>query len=149
MKWIARVLIFTAAFVFGTFAGSLFWGQDSGLSDHVVEAGPPLTADSLRGTWAGRWGYNDGECIIEIYRVKGNAFFGTLRKEGAEVRFEGTFDPTTRTLRFTETKVVRLGSQMSEWSLGTNAGTISPDARTIAGTGRDKWGQYEWAASNN
>src|SRR5687768_17454826 len=106
MKWIARVFVFAAAFVFGTFAGSLFLGQDSGLPNRVIEVEPPATAEELRGTWKGRWGYNDGECIIEIYRVKGNAFFGTLRKEGAEVRFEGTFDPNTRTLRFTETKVV-------------------------------------------
>ena len=107
-----------------------------------------MSAKSLLGTWKGSWGHNDGDCTIKIYGVDGDAFYGTLRKEGAEVRFEGTFNPKTRMFYFDETKVVRLGAHMREWSLGKNSGLISEDGRILVGDGHDKWGQYAWAASN-
>ena len=147
MKWIARVLVFTAALVFGTFAASLLW-DTSALITPVAAVKTPLGAQNLLGTWKGSWGHNDGDCTIEIYRVDGNDFYGTLRKEGAEIRFVGTFDPDTRMFYFDETKVVRLGAHMLEWSLGKNSGIISENGRILVGDGRDKWGQYGWAASN-
>lgn len=156
MKWIARVLVFTTALVFGTFAASLFWNQTSGLSHCTFTVKPrqiavvktPIKTENLLGTWKGTWGHNDGECTLLIDRVKGNAFYGTLKKQGAVIRFEGTFDPNTRKFHFNETKILRLGPQMSEWSLGKNTGTISQDTRTLTGHGQDKWGHYTWAASN-
>jgi hypothetical protein len=159
MKWIARVFIFTIALVFGTFAAYLFSSPVSGLSNCTLslpEPIPPIKpadktlirAESLLGTWKGAWGYDSAFCTLQIDRVEGNAFYGRLRKEGALIRFAGTFEPATRTLRFNETKIVRLGPDMSEWSLGKNTGFISPDARTLTGIGHDKWGQYTWSASN-
>ena len=158
MKWIARVFVFAAAFVFGIFATLLFSSPASRLSDSLLVASAPKTpastvrtplrAENLLGAWKGTWGHNSGDCTLQIDRVEGNAFYGTLRKEGAVVRFEGTIDPKTRTFRFNETKVVRLGADMTEWSLGKNSGTISEDGRILVGNGHDKWGQYAWAASN-
>jgi len=158
MKWIARVLVFAAGLAGGTFAASLF-PLNSGLSNCVVtlpispkrpvtEARTPLTAEDLLGTWKGTWGHDDGDCTLVIDRVEGNDFYGTLRKEGAEIRFAGTFNPRTRMFHFDETKVVRLGCQMSGWSLGKNSGIMSEDGRILVGDGRDQWGQYGWAASN-
>ncbi len=159
MKWIARVFVFVGALAIGTFAASLFLSRDSGLSNGTLPVArvltnpvapprAPIRAENLLGTWKGTWGRNDGDCTIEIERVKGNAFYGTLRKQGAVVRFEGTLDAKTRTLRFDETKVVRLGAHMTEWSLGKNSGTISDDGRILVGEGHDKWGKYDWSASN-
>jgi hypothetical protein len=159
MKWIARVFVFIAALVLGTVAGALFMGPPPGLleCEHsnvqaptvpvpTVEA--PVRAENLLGTWQGTWGHNSDDCTLEIDRVEGNAFYGKLRKEGAVILFEGTFDPKTRKLRFNETKVVRLGADMGEWSLGKNRGTMSQDGRTMVGDGQDKWGKYDLAASN-
>src|SRR5215216_3389810 len=107
MKWIARVFVFTAALAFGTFAASLF---GYGFRPAVTPVKPPaatavpLTAESLLGTWKGTWDHNKADCTIEIRRVEGDTFYGTLRESGAEVRFEGTFDPKTRMLYFEETR---------------------------------------------
>ena len=153
MKWIARVFVFLAAFVTGTFAASLFWG--GGLWDvtalnapAAVEVNTQPRADSLVGTWKGTWGHNHGDCTIVIDRAEGRSFYGTLHKQGAVVRFEGTFDPTTRMFRFDETEVIRLGAHMTDWSLGKNRGLMSQDGRILVGDGHDKWGQYGWGASN-
>ena len=146
MKWIARLFVFVGALFLGTFAASLFWGQS--WEDASVNTARSLTTESLLGTWQGNWGHNDGECTLEIYRVDGNVFYGRLKKEGAEVLFEGKFNPKTRRLAFTETEVLRLGTHMTGWSLGENRGIISRDGRILVGSGRDEWGQYGWAASN-
>ena len=147
MKWIARVLIFTTALIFGTFAASLFWDAPSATTP-VAALKIPLRAENLLGTWKGTWGHNDGDCTIVIDRVEGNAFYGTLRKEGAEIRFAGTFEPKTRMFYFDETEVVRLGAHMTGWSLGKNSGIISQDGRILVGDGYDQRGHYGWAASN-
>jgi hypothetical protein len=139
MRWIARVFVFTAALVLGTFAGSLFG---------TAPAGTSLSAEDLRGTWKGNFGRNLGACTIEITRVEGDALYGTLEKEGALIRFEGYFNPKTRKFYFEETAVLRLAAHMGEWSLGRNSATVSADGRFLTGDGYDKWGQYGWAASN-
>ena len=145
-----------ATLIFGSFVASFYvasqsQGSDSTsivVSEHLVGSSAPLRVVDLLGTWRGSWGYNSGDCTIEIKRVEGEAFYGTLRKDGAEVLFQGTFDPATRSLFFRETKVVRLGANMSIWSLGENGGSISSDGRIMYGTGVDEWGQYAWAVSN-
>lgn len=159
MKWIARVLVFAAALVVGASTAALFSVEPSGLSNctppfavdpavPVIPPRAPLRAESLLGTWKGTWGHDDGDCTLVIDRVSGNAFYGTLRKHGAVVRFAGTFNPRTRAFNFDETEVVRLGADMGEWSLGSNSGIISEDGRILVGDGYDEWGQYSWAASN-
>ncbi len=156
MKWIGRVFVFTAALSFGAFAASFFVAsQTVELADTavVVEHDPVMTygirsTTDLIGTWQGSWGYNSGDCTIEITHVVGEAFYGTLRKEGAEILIEGRFDPGTREVFFVETYVVRLGAAMTVWSLGENRGAISRDGRLMFGTGIDEWGQYNWAVSS-
>ena len=156
MKWIARVLVFTTTLVFGMFVASLFWSPTSGLSNctlpvktaHIAAVKTPIKAENLLGVWKGSWGHRREDCTIEIDRIKGNAFYGTLRKRGAEIAFAGTLDPDGRRIFFRETKVLKLGVHMTEWSLGENSGSFSPDGRTLTGTGHDKWGTYGWDASH-
>jgi hypothetical protein len=109
----------------------------------------PLETTSVLGVWKGSWGYGLGDCMIEIDRIKGSKFFGTLRKEGAEIAIVGTIDVAERSVFFHETKVIKLGPEMASWSLGTNAGTFSDDGRSLTGTGTDKWGSYGWEASKD
>ncbi|CAN5175608.1 hypothetical protein BH20ACI2_BH20ACI2_10960 [soil metagenome] len=146
-----------AALVSGMFAASFFVAsQSTGLDGTAVIVrrdleGPyrAFSADDLVGTWKGSWGRNAGDCTIQITWVEGEAFFGTLKKEGAEIHFHGTFNPASRAMFFDETKVVRLGAEMSQWSLGENRGSISRDGRMMFGTGVDEWGQYSWAVSGH
>ena len=147
MKWIARVSVFVAALVLGTFASSLFWYSTLSIVP-LAWVKTPVGAERLIGTWNGPFGRNDGDAAIEIHRVRGDRFYGKLRKEGAVVRFEGTFDSATRRIEFRETEVLRHGAHMSEWSLGTNTGILSKDGRILVGDGYDRWGHYSWAASN-
>ena len=120
---------------------------------HALEPVPvhavAVRAEDLRGVWSGTWGYGRESCTIEIDRIKGEKFYGTLRKEGAEIVIAGSLDPDGRKVYFRETRVLRLGPEMSEWSLGTNLGSFSPDARTLTGTGSDKCGTYGWDASKD
>jgi len=122
---------------------------------HIVQAPffaakfAPVRAESLLGVWEGTWGYDRARCAIEIDRVDGQKFYGTLRKEGAEIAIVGTLDADGRTVFFEETKVLKLGRNMSVWWLGKNGGTFSSDGRTLVGTGRDRQGTYRWNASKD
>ena len=109
----------------------------------------PIEFESVLGEWSGTWGYDHDRCTIEIVRIAGDKYFGTLKKDGAVIAFEGTIDAEARRVFFRETKVIRLGPGMSEWSLGTNTGIFLPDGRTLKGTGIDKWGMYDWQAKKD
>jgi hypothetical protein len=106
----------------------------------------PVRAEDLIGRWEGGWNYwgdTGGTCTIDIERVRGNYFYGTLTQNGAEVTFEGTFDPSSRRIFFRETKVIKIGVY-SEWLLGTYFGSLSDDGRTLIGAGKDSSGGYDW-----
>jgi len=157
---IVSTIAFVGALVLGTAAGFI-----ANLGTEIVTVEAPVDsstvpvtkgctssesavrAEDLVGVWSGSWGYGGEYCTIEIERVRGNKFSGTLRKEGAEITIVGTVDPEERTIFIKETKVVRLGPSMSEWSLGTNTGSFSADGRSLTGTGIDKWGEYGWEAA--
>ena len=120
----------------------------------VIETAPepfvedvPVRAADLRGLWTGTWGHGES-CTIEIRRIDGKQFYGSLRQEGVEITIVGTLDTDARTVFFHETKVLKLDSY-SEWSLGTNIGSFSSDGRTLTGTGIDKWGTYDWNVSKD
>jgi hypothetical protein len=102
---------------------------------------------SLLGHWKGRWGYWDDDqgvtSTLDIDRVRGNKFYGTLSQNGAKIAFEGTFDPFEQRVYFNETKVLKHGIY-SEWSLGTNHGSLSDDTRILSGSGQDSYGGYDW-----
>lgn len=109
----------------------------------AIERVIPVRAEDLVGVWRGTWDHGQHPCTLEISRVEGNKFYGILKENEAEVAFSGTIDSGDRRVFFHETKVNRLGAY-SEWSLGTNSGAFSPDGRTLAGSGIDKWGVYKW-----
>lgn len=102
-----------------------------------------VRAEDLAGVWTGTWDHGQVPCTLEIKRVEGNKFYGTLKEGEAEIEFAGTFDAKLQRVFFHETKVVRLGA-FGEWSLGTNSGAFSSDGRSMEGTGIDKWGTYQW-----
>lgn len=152
----AAVLSFFGALAIGIAAGYTAGGStevvvvDEPREFHpipVVKAAP-IRAENLVGLWRGTWGYNRDSCTIEIDRIDGEKFYGTLRKEAAEIAFVGTLDPYGRKVFIRETKVLKL-DVYSGWSLGTNTGSFSSDARTLTGTGTDEWGTYGWDASKD
>jgi hypothetical protein len=150
-----------------TFFGTLFVGVASAwlvevplvpasddLSVATIEVPAPRTvgcatsvgAQSLVGHWKGRWGYWGDQGItstLDIDRVSGDKFYGKLSQNGATVAFEGTFDPFEQRVYFNETKVLKLGIY-SEWSLGTNHGSLSEDGSVLSGSGQDSYGGYDW-----
>ena len=113
---------------------------------YVAEGAPLRTAD-LKGTWRGSWGEGERDCTLDISRVEGGKFYGTLRKAGFRVAFEGTLDPASGQVFLRETKVLNPGPEASGWSLGNNVGFISTDAQTLAGTGQDEYAPYTWYAA--
>jgi hypothetical protein len=157
----ARVVSFFGALAIGVGAAYVTgWGTKEAVVRDVqvsyeiyripaTEEIVPVETESLLGVWHGKWDHNDGGCTIEIDRISGETYYGTLRKEGAVIAFAGTLDAAERRVFFRELKVIKLGPEMSEWSLGTNTGVFSPDGRTLTGTGIDKWGTYDWAASKD
>lgn len=162
MKWIVRIVPFALAFLLGaSVAGSFSPATFLTSAECVnvpapiapvtvvphVDLESPVAAEDLIGTWRGTWGYDRSFCTIEINRIKGDKFFGTLKKDGFVITIAGTLDPETRTVSFEETRIVRQGPEMGEWSLGKNKGSFSPSGVTMTGTGTDKWGTYGWDAS--
>ena len=106
-----------------------------------------VDAADLVGSWKGTWGYGNERCTINIHRIDGNVFYGTLRKDGAVIALEGYIDPGTRRVSFKETRIVNLGAGMGKWSLGINMGSFSADGLALSGTGTDEWGTYNWEAT--
>ena len=163
MRKVWALISFFAAFLIGAVPGILM-GEPAEAAEygpfHPGEVtvtyklspvpGPEVTvvrAEDLAGVWRGTWGYGGETCSIEINRVDGVKFYGTLRKEGAVITLEGYIDPANRHVHFKETRVVKLGPAMSEWSLGLNSGTFSADGSTLAGEGTDEFGTYGWSAT--
>jgi hypothetical protein len=110
----------------------------------------PITAPEwirLLGTWTGKFGHNLGDCIIEINRIDGNNFYGTLTKGGAQIALAGTLDRNARKVSIRETKVLSLGDYDS-WSLGEDTAVISTDGFSMNGTGYDERGGYGWNVSH-
>ena len=158
MRSIVSIFAFIASFVIGTFAASLFftqsWQEVPAIGEQPIvryRLSPHdrlIGAAELRGTWSGTWDHDSSDCTITFDRVDGNRFSGTLTERGTVVLFEGTFDPTTRILRFNETRVIELGPTMTSWYLGKNVGTLSAHGHYISGTGVDKNGEYPWHVAN-
>ncbi|MEP6847559.1 MAG: hypothetical protein ABI999_01795 [Acidobacteriota bacterium] len=107
----------------------------------------PVKMEKLLGKWTGYWGEDSDECTIEITRVKGQNFYGTLKEGGAEIALTGTLDQKTRKVTIHETKVLALG-EYEDWSLGEDTGELS-DGHLMSGTGNDEWSEYTWAVSHD
>jgi len=146
-----------------SFLGALAIGMaTAGLFAADVEAEPAVTvtykltpmpnrvdpvwvqAEDLVGVWRGTWDHAGVPATLTIKRTEGNRFSGILKQGEAEVAFAGTIDERDRRIFFHETKVVQLGSEYGEWSLGTNSGAFSADGNILSGTGIDRWGTYQW-----
>lgn len=154
---IASLFSFFATFAIGIAVGLFFDERREIIVAVEAPRALPITrtfepvavnAADLVGVWTGTWGYNRAHCTIEIDRIDGKNFYGTLTKGDAEIALEGTIDVNGRTVTFRETEVLQYGSY-SQWSLGTNSGAFSTDGRTLTGTGTDKWGTYGWDASKS
>ena len=114
------------------------------LTEPAFRKAVEVRAKDLRGMWTGTWGYDNDACKIEIKRVEGDQFYGSLYKDEAVISIVGEFDAEGQRVLLRETKVLSLGVY-DEWSLGTNTGTFSADGRKLSGTGIDKWGTYNWS----
>ncbi|HKP69117.1 MAG TPA: hypothetical protein VJV05_07530 [Pyrinomonadaceae bacterium] len=108
----------------------------------------PVRAENMVGLWKGTWDKDHASCTLTIDRAAGEKFYGTLRKNGAVVKFVGTLDANSRTVLIQETKVINHG-QHRRWSLGTNTGAFSLDGKSLTGTGVDEYGTYYWDASKD
>ena len=105
-----------------------------------------INPESLAGEWRGTFGYNSGACTIEINRVRGDTFYGFLRKNGAKIAIFGTVEPETRKVLIQETAIFEVGDE-GGWTLGRNSAVISADGRSMIGTGDDGRGLYGWNVS--
>ena len=147
---IAGALAFFMAFAIGV-AAVFIWASPQEVAPveapNAVRAPNPVKMQSLLGTWTGRWDHASVFCTIEITRVDGDNFYGTLTEREAKVAVTGTLDRTTGKVAIHETKVLAVG-EFAEWSLGENTGQLSDDL-TMTGTGTDKWGQYSWIAKHD
>lgn len=143
-------ITFFGALAIGIFAGYIASGPQEIISEvsHVPPIFEPVPVDAkdMVGVWKGTWGYNRAACTLTIERVDGDKFYGKLNKGKAEIAFAGSIDSDSRTISFSETKVLRPG-EYAPWSLGQNTGSFSLDGRSLSGTGTDKHGMYFWDAS--
>ena len=140
------LLSFFLAFSIGVLPSFILGVADAPVCREVIPPvfePAPVTVDSMVGVWTGKWDKDQAYCTITIDRVRGDDFYGTLRKSGAVVKFKGTLDSASRTVLIKETKVISHGSN-GRWSLGTNTGAFSLDGRRITGTGTDEYGTYFW-----
>ena len=108
---------------------------------------PTTNIDSptnLNGTWAGTYG-PAGNVTKLIINQKDNELDGVLEQGPVRVRFKGTFDSKSRSVRLTQTELL----SGSDWSLGEDVGTLSADGKKLSGTGKDAIGgmmgiSYNW-----
>ena len=129
---------------------------NAGASQAVNPSSPPVQpppgigspADSpadLKGTWAGTYGPAGNATKLIINNQKDNELDGVLEQGATRVRFKGTFDPRSRSVRLSQTEVL----SGEDWSLGEDVGTLSADGRKLSGTGKDAIGgtlgiSYNW-----
>ena len=121
-----------------------------GNSNAAVNASPPTEVQGLTGIWTGTYGLLNSPARLIIKEQKGGKWAGVLEQGEVQVAVSGSVDLSSRRVTFKETEVLK----GSGWSLGDNAGAISPDGRKISGTGKDAVGgqlgiSYEWSFSKS
>jgi len=154
----ASVVSFVGALVIGVAASAWFvemtsltvsgdWLTITTVNAPDVAVPAPVRAENLLGHWKGSWNYWETKTLtftIDIDRVDGDKFYGTLSQDGAEIAFEGKFVADSRRVFFHETKVIKLG-HYSGWLFGTYNGSLTEDGQLLSGHGMDSWDGYDWA----
>lgn len=95
----------------------------------------------LVGTWEGLFDKTQYACTLEIEKVEGNTFYGTLKRQGRSVAVSGTIKD--RSISFTSAKGMLDNNQ--GWILGYNWGSFSNDGKSISGKGTNDLTSYEWS----
>nr|ART35671.1 B460 [uncultured bacterium] len=100
---------------------------------------------NLKGTWAGTYGPLNYASKLVIKNHNGKKLDGVLEQGTIRVAFNGAYDPSSRSVRLTQTEVL----QGEDWSLGEDVGTLSADGKKLSGTGKDAVGgmlgiSYNW-----
>lgn len=113
---IGAVLSFFVAFAIGAAFASLAATRTEIAAvpgpDEIPVTAPERSTLKTRtplGKWPGRWNHDLADCTVEIDRVDGNNFYGTLTKNGAEIAISGMLDPKTDKVTIHEKKVLALG----------------------------------------
>ena len=99
----------------------------------------------LKGTWAGTYGPMNYASRLVINNHNGKELDGVLEQGTVRVAFNGTYDPSSRSVRLKQTEVL----QGQDWSLGEDVGTLSADGKKLSGSGKDAVGgmlgiSYNW-----
>lgn len=118
------------------------------VSSAATEDETRSTGQDLTGTWTGTYGPLGTAATLVIKEHNGAKWSGLLEQGTVRVAFIGSIDGSSRKVTFKEIEVI----SGSGWSLGDNAGLLSPDGRTMSGTGKDAVGglmgmSYEWSFS--
>lgn len=166
LKWlIAAVGLFVALLVIIAAGFAIKFGRDqfrsppsaSPPSTVAPVIRPPQSRDpvlptdvDLRGTWTGTYGHMGVGATLIIKNHKGDKLDGVLEQAAVRVAFTGTYDPGSKSLKLTQTKVL----SGEGWSLGEDTGKLSDDGRMMSGTGKDAMGgplgfQYQWSFTRN
>ena len=95
----------------------------------------------LIGTWEGLFDKTQYACTLEIEKVEGNTFYGTLKRQGRSVAVTGTIE--NRRISFNSAKGMTDNNQ--GWKLGYNWGSFSNDGKSISGKGANDSTSYEWS----
>lgn len=101
-----------------------------------------IRLSDLVGIWEGF--YDKVACTLEIEKVDGDKFYGTLKRQGASVAVTGTINSKARSLNFSPAKIVTMDNTR-DWRLGFNRGDFSDDGNSISGKGTGDLTTYEWS----
>jgi serine/threonine-protein kinase len=117
-------------------------------SPTVSETSDAKVDVNLKGTWAGTYGPLNYATKLVIKNHNGKELDGVLEQGTLRVAFNGTYDPSSRSVRLMQTEVL----QGQDWSLGEDVGTLSADGKKLSGTGKDAVGgmlgiSYNWSFS--
>ena len=95
----------------------------------------------LVGSWEGL--FDKIACTLEIEKVEGDKFYGTLKRQSASVAVTGTINSKARSINFSPTKIVTMDNTR-DWRLGFNWGDFSNDGKSISGKGYGDLAISEW-----
>lgn len=105
---------------------------------------PEIRSSDLIGTWEGLFDKAQYACTLDIEKVEGNTFYGTLKRQGDSVAVTGTIISKAREINFGPTKIVPIDNNR-DWRLAFNWGSFSNDGKFISGKGLVDSSTYDWS----